>query len=343
MADQDEFHEVDDGALDDFEAELEQESRSRKKKRLLVIGGVIAGVVIGLFVVSGDKTPTPQQQAASQIEKTGPKETAPRDIEAQIAQLQQENRIDEDFKAPGALTENKPMEPAAKPQTAEEQAATAEPQPSEPQPAATIDEKAEALAAAVATPEPAPGEKTAPAGEEQKPEPVIVAKAVAPQPVKPAPAEKKTGPYSVQSLATTDSQEALRFRDELLRKGFPSWISIGKARQVVYRVQAGEFRSIREASRLSAMMAEAGFVTRPMYIKNRSKVTLVAGVFSDRRRAQRLRDSLAGSGFPSMVSHGPESLDLYMVRVGKYKTKREAVTAQSLMHRKGMPTLGVVQ
>ena len=45
MKDDDDFSGIDANELEEFESELAKENKSRKKKRLLIVGGVAAGLL----------------------------------------------------------------------------------------------------------------------------------------------------------------------------------------------------------------------------------------------------------------------------------------------------------
>ena len=144
-------------------------------------------------------------------------------------------------------------------------------------------------------------------------------------------------------MATLNSLAALDMRDKLLKKGFDSWISIGKARQNVYRVEAGNFSNIKQASLLSARMAQAGFVTRTTYTNHGSRVTLIAGTYQERRTAEKLKKSISSAGFTARITHKSDSQSLYMVRVGKHKTRQEAAREIKALKNAGIPVLGITR
>lgn len=320
MENEENYTESKDGLLEDFESELVADDKARKKRRLLIFVGVIAGAAIWFFLSSKGNDLPPDKKVVQQAKPSEKKEEA-ENIEQLIAKLHEQNKIDEDFKAPGALMDNKPMEPSALKKEAEPDKAP------EPEAVAKI-EPEEALKV-----------------EETTIEEIDLTEA-APLPLSPvavlaSPVAKER--YSVQVIATMDALTALEERDKLIKRRFEAWISMGKSKQNVYRVESGEFKSIQEASSLSAVMAQAGFVTRTAYIKGGSRVTLVAGTFEDERNAKRLNKRIASSGFPSRISNKPDIHTLYLVRVGRYKSMREAINVKEKVRRAGFPILGITQ
>ncbi|VAX18950.1 hypothetical protein MNBD_NITROSPINAE03-441 [hydrothermal vent metagenome] len=346
MDDQQEYNEAGDNLLEDFELEMREEERIRKKKRNLVIGGIVAGAILWFFLSSGGPDVTENQQTAKSASVES-KETKPDDIDTQIAKLNEQNRIDEDFKAPGALMENTPMEPAV-----------TETKP-EPQPQEEITPVKQEAEAEVKTEESGAEDKTvakdttASTQPEVEPEPVPepedaqdaktgeapekIATAIAPE--KP----EKSNPYTVQVSATMDSQTALKLRDLLLKKGFDSWIFMGKSKQRIYKVESEEFKSIQKASALSAALAQAGFANRTSYVKNGSRVTLITGMFADKKWAERLNKRILSAGFRSKITTSPDVQTLYIVRVGKFKAVEGARTAKEALGRAGFAALGITQ
>ncbi|VAX19522.1 hypothetical protein MNBD_NITROSPINAE04-2468 [hydrothermal vent metagenome] len=343
MDDQQEYNGADDNLLEDFELEMREEDRIRKKKRNLVIGGILAGAILWFFLSSGGPDVTEDQQTPKPA-SVEPKEAKPDDIDAQIAKLNEQNQIEEDFKAPGALMENTPMEPA-----------TADIKP-EPQPKEEIEPVKQEAETEAKTEESGAEDKTvtkdttAPPQLEAEPEPAVkpqdavtgeapekTATAVAPE--KP----EKPNPYAVQVSATMDAQTALKLRDLLLKKGFDSWIFMGKSKQRIYRVESEEFKSIQKAATLSAALAQAGFSNRTSYVKNGSRVTLITGMFEDKKRAERLNKRILSAGFRSKITTSPDVQTLYIVRVGKFKAVEEARKAKEALGRAGFDSLGITQ
>lgn len=336
MDDQEEYNGASDNLLDDFESEMMEEDRLRVKRRKLVIGGILAGAALWFFLSSGgDDLPENQQEAKPAV--TESEEARQDDIDIQIARLNEQNRIDEDFKAPGSLMENRPMEPAiadTKPEAEQPEEIT----PAEKE--AEIDgetkesgvEEKTATEEITASTEPAEEKATQAEEAPEKIATLILSK-------KP----EKTDPYTVQVSATMDALAALEQRDQLLKKGFDSWIFMGKSKQLIYRVESGEFKSIQEASTLSAGLAQAGFVNRTTYIKKGSRVTLVTGSSEDKKKASRLNKRLSSAGFPSRITTSPDVQTLYIVRVGKFKALQEARNAKTALGRAGIATLGITQ
>lgn len=374
---EEEYSDIDRELLRDFEDELAEEDRARRKKFIYMLGGLALGLALVLVIASrwGEErppaSPTPLDEEAA-VEEESP---ASKDLDSQIAALKEQNMIDEDFKAPGALVNEEPMAPGGgeEPEAADEDADVADAieqvETAEEESASEIVETLEeepAAAAEVEEPKAEPaeleeepalltgaGEPETMHGEAEPAEPAeavekkekMMAALVTPEPQEPKPVEKddKWAPYSVQLLATTDAVEALGFRDDLLRRGFDSWISMGKVKKNVYSIECGEFESIKAASGLSGALSSAGFSTRTSYVKGGSRVTLVAGVYDDGGKAGRLAERIRAAGFPALVKNRRGPLDLYLVRVGRYKSRVEAERALETMKRSGYRTLGVVQ
>ncbi len=346
MDDQQEYNGAGDNLLEDFEVEMREEDRIRKKKRNLVIGGILAGAALWFFLSSGGPDVTEDQQTTKPASVES-EETRPDDIDAQIARLNEQNRIDEDFKAPGSLMENTPMEPS-----------TADTKP-EAQPAGEIAPVKQEAETEVKAKEPGAEDKTvtkdtiASPQQEVEPEPTAkpedaegagtggapekTAIAIAPE------TPEKSNPYTVQVSATMDAQTALKLRDLLLKKGFDSWIFMGKSKQRIYRVESEEFKSIQKAATLSAALAQAGFANRTAYVKDGSRVTLITGMFEDKKRAQKLNKRILSAGFRSSITTNPDVQTLYIVRVGKFKAVEEARKAKKALVRAGFATLGITQ
>ncbi len=347
MSDEEKFGGVDNELLEDFEAELADEYHASKKKRNLIFIGIAAGIIIALVLTSENPEPTHVEEITATVEpgKEKPRETPreePQDIETQIAKLQEQNQIDEDFKAPGALMEDKPLEPAktieepAKPTPVTvEQAAGQTPEDDKKEPEQVERETGP-------EPEPAPAKAT-PTSDTARQKPESAAQSVRAVESSPSPETAGTGAFSVQTLATTDAIRALAFRDSLMKKGYDSWISMGKARQELYRVDVGEFKSIRDSSGMSASLGEAGFTTRVKYRDNGSGVTLVAGTFSVRASAEKLHRRIKSAGFPSRITVTKTPVSLYKVRIGKYKTRKEAEQAMASFNNAGIRTLGITR
>lgn len=356
-----EYSDIDAEILQDFEEELAAEDRARRKKMVFAAAGLFIGVVaVALLAGRWGGGPAVETQVVEPM-ATGAEPTPEESLEAQIAALAEENRIDEDFRAPGALMNGEPLEPAeeavAEPESMDEQVAAAvegEPEPREegetrtpePEPAAEENVK-ETTAITSEPPKPSPQPSQAPPAEED----VRVA-ALPPsgtpemealeeiERIRDRQTRRKGAPYSVMVTATTDAVGALRLRDDLRRRGFDSWISIGKARKSVYRVELGKFGSIREAAGLSGALAEAGFPTRTSYVEG-GRVTLVAGAYERESLARSLAERIRSRGFNPAVAHRSGPFDLYIVRVGEYGSRAEAENTEEAMRRAGYTPRGV--
>lgn len=363
MNEDDKYEDLDDELLEDFEKELEIENKAHKKKRILIGVGAVVGLALALYL-SGGGTPAAVDTAANVPAPAAPKPAAPspkapepvaqvpaepevkpvetvreseENLEQQIAALQEHNMINEDFQAPGALMDEGPAQDtgAQAPEPKDERAAeTAEddtPKEKELTPAQT-----------------APQAQSAPAEPAEKE--TVTAMVKAPKAPAPAPASKpeaaqkaESDPYSVEVHAGLDAVAALALRDRLVDKGFDAWISIGKVKKTVYRVEAGKFKSIRQASGLSAKMAESGFETRAAYVDNGKVATLIAGTFQDRSAAENLQSRIRSAGFSPEVRQKSDSISLYHVRVGRFKSRDEASGAMQSVKAAGFPARGVIR
>ena len=370
---EEEYSDIDSELLKDFEDELASEDKARRKKFYFMLGGLALGVVLVLVIAGqlNDKSANPPQ--ASNVEKAPSAKGD--DLDSQLAELNKKNLIDEDFKAPGALVKDEPMEPSVEGQGEEKAASAAEeakeptPSEAEPAPTATVENVPEAVQteetvseaeksfeSATAILEEEPAATTAPseeAGEMEAKEPVagsepVKLAAIAPSArtthKSPKPmVEKKDAPFSVQVIATSDAVEALDFRDKLSRRGFESWISMGKVKRNTYSVECGEFSSIKEAAPLSRQLAAAGFAPRTSYINNRTQVTLVVGLFDSQERSIALAERIKAAKLPVRVIRRDAPVDLYHVRVGKYTTLAEAKRSEESVRMAGFETRGVVR
>ncbi|MGK7345489.1 MAG: SPOR domain-containing protein [Candidatus Nitrospinota bacterium M3_3B_026] len=366
-----EYSDIDAEILQDFEEELAAEDRARRKKTIFAVGGVILGVIVVSVLAGRWGGGSSMETRITEPAQEEAEPTAEETLEAQIAALAEENRIDEDFKAPGALMNGEPLESAAEGESAEPaEEAVAEPESMDEPGAAAVEEKAEetpapeteasamepaaaedvkeisAITSEPQTSAPSPSQ-TPPAEEDVKvaalppsgaPEKEVLEEI---ERIRGEQRQRKKTPYSVTVTATMDAVGALRLRDDLRSRGFDSWISIGKARKNLYRVELGEFGSIREASGLSAALAEAGFPTRTSYITGGERVTLVAGAYEREGQARSLADRIRGRGFSPAVVNRKGPLDLYIVRVGRYESKAEAERTEETMRRAGYSIRGV--
>lgn len=327
---------IDIDLLEDFENEIATEDKARKRKRTIVIAGLLVGVVTALSMADIDWsefTSTGSEPVATvEIKKTSPaekpvpvkkvaepadievsKKTEPENIEAEIAKLQEKNMIADDFKAPGMLTDEKQPAP-------EENVVVA------PEPEVVKEvEKTPAVAK----------------------EPEVTQKAVAPeviQKTEPIDIPKPslgTGTFSVQVVATTDAVRALEIRDKLNKQGFYAWISTGRVKKSLFKVEAGLFKSIREASPLLRKLSSAGFKSRIAYKNDKKNVTLELGVFENERHAKSLGEQLGAKGFEIHIETIDKPIELYIVREGKYKSTKEADEANRRLIKTGYRTLGV--
>lgn len=338
------FDEFDENLLEDFENELAEEESSRKRKLFAIIGGLMVGAVVTLIVVGtgtkeevvSEPVTQPQTEIAETSVQPEPEKTenvaarekempqeisapqpatsetvikepvkeetekevveanepvdAKEDIESQIAKLQEENLIGQDVDAPGMLPDDQQASAGAAPAKPDESD-----QPIEPAKENTIKPTAEQV---TASPKP------------DKPTEVIT--------------KKPTHTYSIHVLSTTDLSKARAARSDLLQRGYDSWILTGKIMQDVFRVQSGKFKSVREASRLLGLLANDGFHSRTSYLKGGAGVTIEVGVFSSRSQAEKLVRKLKASGYESKIEESETPINLYHLRLGKYKSNAAA-------------------
>jgi cell division septation protein DedD len=331
------YRRVDERLLEDFQAELAAEKEGRRRKMAKVGAGLVLGVVAAgwfAFFYSGEgglmSIPAPEKPVATPmpdvdelLSRPGEGETTV-DDEAAMAALQGQNRIDQDVAAPGSLMGKGPTPVEPKPTAAPTAAPTAVSTPAptvEPTPASTpepIAESGDESSTAMVTPV-----AEAPTDESMD-----------------APAPKRMRLYTVQVRATLDGVEAQQLRDRLRDQGFSSWISQGKAKRRRYAVEVGRFDSIGKGAPHSSQLKFHGFDNRVAYIDG-GKVTLRLGSFVRRDEATALAERAAGSGFPARVEDRSEPAPLFMVRVGRFDDKTEAVAADERLRGVGVATLGV--
>lgn len=217
-----EFENIEKDQIDEFERELADESKKKRKKLYLIAGGT-AVCAASLLFFSGwldqmepAKPSVPAKVSAPRDE--GPKapeekpQAAKPDPEMEAAQAK--NIVEEDSKAPGAATQASKLSPDKDTKAGEtDQKKTDKPKPST---------------------EHAVGEASA----------------------------KSHAGFVLQVVATSDAALAISARDDLAVKGHKSWISIGKARENVFVVEVGEFASTKEATPQKEKLEKAGFEPR---------------------------------------------------------------------------------
>ncbi len=335
----DDMPDIDIDLLEDFENEIATEEKARKRKRTIIIAGLVVGIATALSMANIDwsefTSTGPEPVATVEIKKTpsvekplpvkkvskpapvkAPEETKTENIEAEIAKLQEKNMIADDFKAPGMLTDEK--------QPAPEKEVVSTPEPEVP----TKVEKTPAAAKEPVVEQKVELEKTV--SPPEKAEPIDI-----PEP------SLGSGTFSVQVVATTDAVRALETRDKLNKQGFYAWISTGRVKKSLFKVEAGLFKSIREASPLLRKLASAGFKSRIAYKNGKKNVTLELGVFENERYAKSLGEQLGAKGFEVRIETIDKPIELYIVREGKYKSTKEAGEADKRLTKTGYRTLGV--
>lgn len=155
--------------------------------------------------------------------------------------------------------------------------------------------------------------------------------------------KEESDTYAVQVVATTDAMSALEIRDKLAAQGRQPWIATSTTPHSSYRVEVGVFGTIKEAASLSVTMAEAGFENRAAYLSGGKMVTLVIGSFANREDGARLALKAKTAGFEAKVRLRSETKNLYMVRVGKYKSHKEAQDAMNAIRKSGFHPEGITK
>lgn len=334
MENNDSTPDIDVDLLEDFENELAKEEQSKKRKMTVIAVGLFVGIGIALSFADIDwsefttvEPPTVVKALEPQKvyeEKPVPiktvatpepveKKQKAENLEAEIAKLQEKNMIEEDLKAPGVLKAEKVPEPAPPTQ--------------------------EPVSAQKKDPTLVPAPVVAPV-EEEKPAPTkkpVVAK----EPVVVKESSSFTGTFSVQVVATTDAVRALEVRDKLNKQGYYAWISTGRVKKSLFKVESGSFKSIRDAASLSRRLSIAGFRSRTAYKNGKKMVTLELGMFENDQHAKDLSNRLAAQGFESTIETIDTPIELYIVREGKYKSIEEARSADKRLTKTGYRPLGV--
>ncbi len=345
---------MDEGLLEEFESELAEEEKSRKTRVAIVMIGLAAGILVGLYLTFfgwdfGGNGPTVDTGPVAQVSQDEPKaeptpEPVPMEVVA-VSNSQEEEALkpskseepeEEKFSAPDILVTDKPMEAASETMDKD---FSFDPLPEdedydnplrdihkdvdrEVDREKEVVEKTKKKTASLAT-------------KEIKPKPVA-------KPAKKIPVKRAF--YAVRISATTDAVLALKVRDNLKRNGYKAWISQGKVRQDIFRVIAGEFKSIKEASALSVKLAKTGFRPRTSYIQMGSKVTLEMGVYKTIQQARKVVRLMKKKGFNATIkSSGAGAMDLYVVLVGKYSSLAQAQRVEKRISDTGQRTLGVAK
>jgi len=70
---------------------------------------------------------------------------------------------------------------------------------------------------------------------------------------------------------------------------------------------------------------------------------VIAGIYTTKKDAEELSGRLKKAGFKPKIADRKESADLYIVRVGGYKSRAEASKAGESLKSSGYPVLGVSQ
>ncbi|MBI5816702.1 MAG: SPOR domain-containing protein [Nitrospinae bacterium] len=152
--------------------------------------------------------------------------------------------------------------------------------------------------------------------------------------------DKQPAPeFSVQVMATSDVAMALATKEAISQKGVGNpFVSIGKIKESVYLVQAGEAVSTADAAGLKDKLINAGFEAQAQAAGN-GKSVVTAGVYSSRKDAESQSGKLAKAGFKAKVTGKKDSSDLYIVKVGGFKTRTEADKAGQSLKAAGFPVM----
>tara|TARA_B100000959_G_scaffold236445_1_gene255261 strand:- start:1300 stop:2385 length:1086 start_codon:yes stop_codon:yes gene_type:complete len=351
--------------LEEFEAELVAEQRTKKKKRILAASGIALGIVIGLFLAFDDMNDKPMQEQPSESIKERSEsaiysQPQQRDEEKEAIGQNTVGHIDEDFKAPGALMRDEPIEGSTGDSVAvikhKSNANQVRQKKSSNEPSGGVQEKSITDKQALKTPTAADNNATSTLGDNTSGQAETTAnidKNNTPTVEKAVKAPTATdnnfaspsvpvSTYAVQVKVILNPRVAINLRDKLKKHGFDGWISFGKKGQQVYRVEVGKFKTIRQASNMSALLGEAGYTTSTSYIND--GVTLLAGLFLNKKNAYGLSKSIRTAGFLSVVvkkTGAPSAF--YMVRVGKYKTYNKAEAKLDEIKLAGFETIGIIK
>ena len=289
-----EFDNVGKDQLDEFERELSDESKKKRRKLYLIAGGTAVCAAAFLYFsgaldqidwanpTAPTKASAPKAPAAKAPEEKPQAAKADPEMEA----AQKMNIVEEDFKAPGVLMQaNKPS-----PEKGQEKS-----------------------------------DKSKPSTEAK---------------VEQASAKPHAG-YVLQAVATSDAAMAISARDDLVGKGYKSWISIGKVQENVFVVEVGEFASTKDAAPEKEKLEKAGF--EPRVAQSGAKTALIAGVFQEKLGAQALAARAKAAGFATKVVNRKDSSDLYLVRVGPYGSADEAKKAGDAIKAAGYSPISLSQ
>jgi cell division protein FtsN len=298
-----EFDNVEKDQLDEFERELADESKKKRRKLFLIAGGTAVCALAFLFF-SG---------ALDQMDLTNPMAT----LKASVPTA-----------SPKAST---PTAPAAKATEEKPQAAKADPEMEAAQKKNIVegDSKAPGVALEAGKPstdkDPKKADKSKPSTETK---------------VEQSAAKPRAG-FVLQAVATSDAALAVSAREDLAVKGYKSWISIGKVKESVFVVEVGEFASAKDAAPQREKLEKAGF--EPRVAQSGGKTALIAGVFLEKAGAEAVSARAKAAGFAPKVVNRKDSSDLYLVHVGPYGSADEAKKAGDAIKTAGYSPISVNQ
>ena len=327
MSDRGDYHEDEYESMDEYELleslenEEKKSNRSSKSKIITIVGGLLLGAVaVFLFSDKAVEAPPPttpkagnslpnipspeteKNNVATATPEVTKKESKPESVDERLAKLQQQNLIGEDLSAPGAIGENTSK--------------------------ANVEENESSLKTTAVTKK----------HKEVSPKPRLVKANTQSKPGTPT----GKGSYAIKVMATPSAVQALDRRDKLEALGYKAQITKkGRVRQSLYSAETESFNSIGAAARQSQHFAHAGFQSKIAYVGKRKKVVLSLGSFTNRGSAEKMADRASKAGFKVKVKLRSEPQDLYLVKVGEYKTKLEAEQAVASLHRHGFSAIGV--
>ncbi|MDH5509026.1 MAG: SPOR domain-containing protein [Nitrospinota bacterium] len=347
----------DDDLYEDLDRSLAQNRARSRKRKSLIVGGVLVGLGMAYYFsyVQPLQETSLLQPAPAPVVKTAPPEIerpaaeqSATDDQAAVAdaavadqaeaeepagQTQQTEASTDEVLDPRQVDER--LAALNKMNLIKEDMSATNPKPSPP-PVRRLDVSSRENPDGATPVESVPVEEPSPAAEVKIPESSPSAD--------PSPVEEPEGAlYTVQVIATVDALVALETRDKLAEKGHKPWIATSPAKQRAYRVEVGVFKTIREAASLSARLGSAGFQNRAAYLSGGNMVTLVLGSFQKEVEGERLAKKASAAGFDARVRLRSDTKNMYMVRVGKFKTRQEAQDAMVEVRKAGFHPEGITK
>ncbi len=235
---------------------------------------------------------------------------------------------------PKPLTPIKP--PERKPEIAKPPVVVEPPGPEEKQAAVPPDVQPskEQIPPKFAKPAEPPPEIPKPA--ETRPEP----EKPAPKPVvkTPAPVREPSRPYRVQVASLVFKRNALSLKKRLEKLGYRPTIKKMTASIARHRVYAGAFNNGGEAESTTRRLSTDGF--SPRRVQNEWGMSVVeVGWSLHQNDAIDLARRLQQKDYTSKIISKPTPTPVYVVRVGPYKKKSEALRVLKALRQKGLAPL----